>query len=91
MKQVFKGLNKVDFESVIAGVALYRPGPMSNIPAYQRRANGKEDFEYLSPEFEQFTKDTFGILVYQEQVMQLVQVMAGYTKGESDTFRKAIG
>lgn len=91
MQQVFKGLNKVDFESIIAGVALYRPGPMANIPSYQRRANGYEEFEYLSPEFELFTKDTFGILVYQEQVMRLVQEMAGYTKGESDMFRKAIG
>ncbi|OTO09197.1 hypothetical protein A5882_003527 [Enterococcus sp. 4E1_DIV0656] len=91
MKGVFRGLKKVDFESVIAGVALYRPGPMANIPAYQRRANGTEKITYLSEEYEQFTKNTFGILIYQEQVMMLSQVMAGYSKGESDVLRKAIG
>lgn len=64
---------------------------MANIPSYQRRANGTEKFEYLTPDYEKFTKDTFGILVYQEQVMQLAQVLAGYTKGESDVLRKAIG
>lgn len=63
MMGLFKGLNKVDMNSLIAGVSLYRPGPMENIPTYQKRANGEEIFEYVTPEFEQFTADTFGILV----------------------------
>ncbi len=91
MQDLFSGLNQVDFDALVAGVALYRPGPMDNIPMYQRRANGLEEVTYITPEFEQFTKNTHGILVYQEQVMQLVQVMAGYTPGEADSFRKAIG
>lgn len=63
MANIFKGLNKVDMNSLVAAVALYRPGPMENIPSYQARANGEEQFEYISPEFEQFTAETFGILV----------------------------
>ena len=61
------------------------------IPQYQARANGLEKVRYVTPEYEEFTKETFGILVYQEQVMLLVQRMAGYTPGEADSFRKAIG
>ena len=67
------------------------PGPMAFIPQYQARANGIEPVRYVTPEYEEFTKDTFGILVYQEQCMLLVQRMAGYSPGEADTFRKAIG
>ena len=91
MTQVFTGLDKVDFNSLSAGVALYRPGPMAFIPQYQARANGVETVRYVTPEYEEFTKETFGILVYQEQCMILVQRMAGYSPGEADTFRKAIG
>lgn len=91
MTQVFTGLKEVTFESLIAGVSLYRPGPMQFIPTYQRRANGEEKVHYITPEYEQFTKETYGLLIYQENVMQLVQVMAGYSPGEADTFRKAIG
>lgn len=90
MTQVFTGLSKADFNSLMAGVALYRPGPMAFIPTYQARANGLEEVNYTTPEFEEFSSDTFGILVYQEQVMKLVQAMAGYTPGEADSFRKAI-
>lgn len=88
---MFKGLNYVDFNTLIAGISLYRPGPMENIPQYQRRSNGTEEFKYLVTELEEITKDTFGILVYQEQVMKLTQALAGYSAGEADTFRKAIG
>lgn len=91
MKKMFRGLYKVDFESLIAGLALYRPGPMDWIPEYQARANGQKEVEYLSPELEEITKDTFGILIYQEQIMRLSQVLAGYTPGESDSLRKGIG
>ncbi|UNY39833.1 DNA polymerase III alpha subunit [Bacillus phage vB_BauM_KLEB27-3] len=88
---MFKGMNEVDFEILNAGIALYRPGPMENIPEFQARANGMKEFEYLSPEVEEVTKSTFGILVYQEQIMQLAVKLAGYTAGESDILRKAVG
>lgn len=68
MKKVFMGLNKVDFETLIAGISLYRPGPMEWIPEYQARANGLKEAPSLSPEYDKITKDTFGILIYQEQV-----------------------
>lgn len=91
MKKVFKGLNKVDFESLIAGVSLYRPGPMDFIPQYQNRANGMEIVEYSTPELKEIMETTFGIAVYQEQVMQMTRVLGGYSAGEADFFRKAIG
>ena len=91
MSQVFTGLEHVDFNSLMAGISLYRPGPMAFIPDYQDRANGLKEVKYTTPEYERFTKETFGILVYQEQCMLLVQQMAGYSLGESDAFRKAIG
>ena len=88
---MFTGLEHVDFNSLMAGISLYRPGPMAFIPDYQDRANGLKEVKYTTPEYERFTKETFGILVYQEQCMLLVQQMAGYSLGESDAFRKAIG
>lgn len=91
MKKVFKGLNKVDFDSLIAGVALYRPGPMDFIPEYQNRANGMKEAEYPHPDLEDALKETFGIVVYQEQLMQMTGKLAGYTAGPQDKFRKAVG
>jgi DNA polymerase-3 subunit alpha len=91
MKKMFKAMNKIDFETLIAGISLYRPGPLQFIPEYIDRANGMRETEYLTPEIKEITKDTFGILVYQEQVMQLTRAMASYSAGEADTFRKAIG
>jgi DNA polymerase III subunit alpha len=91
MKKVFKGLNKVDFESLIAGVSLYRPGPMEFIPQYQLRANGQETVEYSTPVLKDILDNTFGIAVYQEQIMKMTQVLGGYSAGEADGFRKAIG
>ena len=91
MKKMFKALYQVNFETLIAGLALYRPGPLEWIPEYAARANGEKQVEYLSPELEEITKDTFGILIYQEQIMKLSQVLAGYTPGESDSLRKGIG
>ena len=91
MTQVFTGLDKVDFNSLMAGVSLHRPGPMAFISQYQARANGTEKVNYLTPEYEEFAKETYGLLIYQETVMQLTQRMAGYSPGEADTFRKAIG
>lgn len=63
---------------------------MAFIPTYQARANGLEEVKYLTPEYEKFTKNDFGLLIYQESIMRLVQDMAGYSPGEADSFRKAI-
>jgi DNA polymerase-3 subunit alpha len=91
MKKMFKGMNKVDFNTLVAGNALYRPGPMDYIPQYQRRANGQEDIPSLHPKYDVITRETFGIMIYQEQVMLVSQLMAGYSKGEADVLRKAVG
>ncbi|ETR75307.1 DNA polymerase III subunit alpha [Afipia sp. P52-10] len=79
------------FEDIIALVALYRPGPMANIPTYCARKHGEEEPEYLHPILEPILKETFGVIIYQEQVMQIAQVMAGYSLGEADLLRRAMG
>jgi DNA polymerase III subunit alpha len=79
------------FEDIIALVALYRPGPMANIPTYCARKHGEEEPEYLHPLLEPILKETFGVIIYQEQVMQIAQVMAGYSLGEADLLRRAMG
>src|SRR5438477_1452966 len=79
------------FEDIIALVALYRPGPMANIPTYCARKHGDEEPEYLHPILEPILKETFGVIIYQEQVMQIAQVMAGYSLGEADLLRRAMG
>jgi DNA polymerase-3 subunit alpha len=79
------------FEDIIALVALYRPGPMANIPTYCARKHGEEESEYLHPMLEPILKETFGVIIYQEQVMQIAQVMAGYSLGEADLLRRAMG
>ena len=76
---------------IIALVALYRPGPMANIPTYCARKHGDEEPEYLHPLLEPILKETFGVIIYQEQVMQIAQVMAGYSLGEADLLRRAMG
>src|SRR5439155_1054969 len=72
-------------------VPLYRPGPMANIPTYCARKHGDEESEYLHPMLEPILKETFGVIIYQEQVMQIAQVMAGYSLGEADLLRRAMG
>lgn len=79
------------FEDIIALVALYRPGPMANIPTYCARKHGEEEPEYLHPILEPILKETFGVIIYQEQVMQIAQVMAGYSLGDADLLRRAMG
>ncbi len=79
------------FEDIIALVALYRPGPMDNIPAFANRKNGREEIEYPHPLLEPVLKETYGIAVYQEQVMQMAQVLADYSLGEADLLRRAMG
>ena len=91
MKKMFKSLNKVDFETLIAGVSLYRPGPMEHIPEYCSRANGYTEVKYPNKEIQTITENTFGIAVYQEQIMQMTRTLGGYSMGQADGFRKAIG
>ncbi len=79
------------FEDIIALVALYRPGPMNNIPIYNDCKNGLKKPDYIHPKLEDILKPTYGIIIYQEQVMQIAQVLAGFTAGEADILRRAMG
>ncbi len=79
------------FEDLVALVALYRPGPMANIPTYCNRKKGVEETEYLHPRLEPILKETFGVITYQEQVMQIARDLAGYSFGEADMLRRAMG
>ena len=79
------------FDDLIALVALYRPGPMANIPTYCLRKHGKEAPDYIHPKLEAILKETFGVIVYQEQVMQIAQILAGYSLAEADLLRRAMG
>ncbi|MBP3545936.1 MAG: DNA polymerase III subunit alpha [Alphaproteobacteria bacterium] len=91
MKEVHKQIKPDRFEDLIAIVSLYRPGPMDNIPSYIRRKHGEEEITYLHPDLEPILKNTYGIMVYQEQVMKIAQELAGYTLGAADKLRKAMG
>jgi DNA polymerase-3 subunit alpha len=79
------------FEDIIALVALYRPGPMANIPTYCARKHGQETPDYIHPKLEPVLRETFGVIIYQEQVMQIAQLLAGYSLGEADLLRRAMG
>jgi DNA polymerase III subunit alpha len=79
------------FEDLIALVALYRPGPMANIPTYCARKHGLEQADYIHPKLEPILRETYGVIVYQEQVMQAAQVLSGYSLGEADLLRRAMG
>jgi DNA polymerase-3 subunit alpha len=79
------------FDDIVALVALYRPGPMANIPEYASRKRGSTPVSYLHPTLESALSDTYGIIIYQEQIMRIVQDFAGYTMGEADILRKAVG
>ena len=91
MRKYLKELHPTVFEDLIAMNALYRPGPMEYIPRFIRRKNGQEDITYDLPACEEYLRDTYGITVYQEQVMLLARKLAGFTRGESDNLRKAMG
>ena len=91
MQKYMKDLKPTVFDDLIAMNALYRPGPLEYIPSFVRRKNGQEPITYDLPEMEEYLKDTYGITVYQEQVMLLSQKLAGFTKGEADVLRKAMG
>ncbi|WP_417290437.1 DNA polymerase III subunit alpha [Corallibacter sp.] len=91
MQKHLRDLKPTVFEDLIAMNALYRPGPMEYIPSFVRRKHGDEEIEYDLPAMEEYLKETYGITVYQEQVMLLSQKLADFTKGEADMLRKAMG
>jgi DNA polymerase-3 subunit alpha len=91
VRDMLKKLRPDRFEDIIAVVSLYRPGPMENIPRYIAVKHGEEKADYLHPALEGILKETHGIMIYQEQVMQIAQVLAGYTLGGADLLRRAMG
>jgi DNA polymerase-3 subunit alpha len=91
MRRLLVQLKPDRFEQIMALIALYRPGPMEQIPAYIERKNDPSRISYLDPALEEITKETYGILVYQEQIVLMLQKLAGYTAGRADVVRKAIG
>jgi DNA polymerase-3 subunit alpha len=91
MRDALRGLKPERLEDVIAIVSLYRPGPMDLIPDFIQRKHGKAKVTYEHAAMEMFTRETYGIMVYQEQIMQIASEMAGFTMGEADTLRRAMG
>ena len=91
MRRTLAAVKPTNFGDIIALVSLYRPGPMDNIPLFGRRKNGLESIEYPHPKLEGILSETYGIFVYQEQVMQAAQILAGYTLGDADLLRRAMG
>ena len=91
MQTWLQKLRPTRFEDLIAMNALYRPGPMDYIPDFVARKQGEQAIEYDLPEMAEYLEDTYGVTVYQEQVMLLSQKLAGFTKGEADKLRKAMG
>jgi DNA polymerase-3 subunit alpha len=91
MRRALLDMRPDRFEDIIALVALYRPGPMANIPTYCARKHRLEQPNYIHPKLELILRETFGVIVYQEQVMQAAQVLAGYSLGEADLLRRAMG
>ena len=91
MRRALLDMKPDRFEDIIALVALYRPGPMANIPTYCARKHGEEEPDYIHPKLEEVLKETFGVIVYQEQVMQAAQILAGYSLGQADLLRRAMG
>ena len=91
MRDALTNMKPNHLEDVIALVALYRPGPMSNIPTYNDCKHGKQKPDYLHPRLEEILKPTYGVIIYQEQVMQIAQKLSGFTAGEADILRRAMG
>ena len=91
MRKALVDMRADRFEDLIALVALYRPGPMANIPVYCARKLGREPVEYLHPRLEPILKETFGVITYQEQVQQVARDLAGYSLGQADILRRAMG
>jgi len=91
MRRYLKELKPTEFEDIIAMIALYRPGPMELIPDFINRKHGRKRITYLHPKLQPILKNTYGIAVYQEQVLKIANVMAGYSLGEADILRRAMG
>ncbi|WP_114951686.1 DNA polymerase III subunit alpha [Sphingosinicella terrae] len=91
MRRTLAAVKPTNFGDIIALVSLYRPGPMDNIPSFGARKNGREPIEYPHPMLEKVLEETYGIFVYQEQVMEAAKVLAGYSLGEADLLRRAMG
>ncbi|WP_299327493.1 DNA polymerase III subunit alpha [Parasphingopyxis sp.] len=91
MRRTLAAVKPTCFEDIIALVSLYRPGPMDNIPMFGARKNGAEAIEYPHPDLEPILKETYGIFVYQEQVMEAAKTLAGYSLGDADLLRRAMG
>jgi DNA polymerase III subunit alpha len=91
MRRALVDMRPDRLEDLIALVALYRPGPMANIPTYCARKHGEEEPDYIHPKLELVLRETYGVIVYQEQVMQAAQLLAGYSLGEADLLRRAMG
>ncbi|MEQ9661835.1 MAG: DNA polymerase III subunit alpha, partial [Parasphingopyxis sp.] len=91
MRRTLAAVKPTCFEDIIALVSLYRPGPMDNIPMFGARKNGEQAIEYPHPDLEPILKETYGIFVYQEQVMEAAKILAGYSLGDADLLRRAMG
>ncbi|MFN3960261.1 MAG: DNA polymerase III subunit alpha [Parvularculaceae bacterium] len=91
MRQTLRAMKPDCLEDIIALVSLYRPGPMENIPTYIERKQGLSPPDYLHPSLEPVLKETYGVIIYQEQVMQIAQILSGYSLGEADLLRRAMG
>ncbi|MBL6664853.1 MAG: DNA polymerase III subunit alpha, partial [Rickettsiales bacterium] len=91
MRAVLRQMKADKIEDIIALISLYRPGPMDNIPTYIRRKHGEEKINYPHPLLEQVLEETYGVIVYQEQVMEIAKVLAGYSLGGADLLRRAMG
>ncbi len=90
MRNVLKRLKPTEFEDIVAVNALYRPGPMENIPLYINRKHGNEEIDYYHPDLKSILEKTYGVIVYQEQIMQIASKMAGFSLGEADLLRRAV-
>jgi len=91
MRSTLRSMKPDTLEDIIALVSLYRPGPMENIPTYVERKQGRQEPDYLHPLLEGVLKETYGVIIYQEQVMQIAQILSGYSLGEADLLRRAMG
>ncbi len=91
MTKNLKELKPTEFEDLVTMIALYRPGPMELIPSYIKRKHGKEKVEYIHPKLEPILKNTYGIMIFQEQLMQMAREIAGFSLAEADILRKAVG
>jgi DNA polymerase-3 subunit alpha len=91
MRRMLMDMRPTKFEHIVAGISLFRPGPMEYIPTYIKRMHGEEPIEYKHPKLELILAETYGIIVYQEQIIQIAVQLAGYKPGEADEIRKAVG